>query len=129
MSPSLNRYYTCPERETAIFDTIIPDTTNNFDALASRFTCPVTGVYMFTLTIRNPHGFYARVNIMFESSEKAIISSSDGTSDHDHNQASNSVIEECQAGEHVWVRTECEADFGVQSGRHVIFSGFLVISF
>ena len=126
VNPSDIRYYTCPDYETAIFDTVITDTANSFDALASRFTCPVTGVYMFTLTILNVDSYYARCDIMIESSQKAIVTSFDGLSTHNNNEASNSVIEECQAGQHAWVRPYCSDDYGVMSGRYVVFSGFLI---
>ena len=125
VNPSQNRYYTCADWETAIFDVVITDRTNSFDILASRFTCPVTGVYMFTLTILNIDGYYARCDIMIESSQKAIVNSFDGSSTHNFNGASNSVIEECQAGQHAWVCPYCTEDYGAMSGRYVIFSGFL----
>ena len=63
---------------------------------------------------------------MIGSSQKAVVHSHDGTDAHDHNQASSAVIEECQAGQYVWVRFDCAPDSGVQSDRHVIFSGFLI---
>ena len=90
--PSKSRYYTCPDFETVVFDTVTTDVTNSFDVIGSRFTCPVTGVYMFTLTIRNGSGYYARGDVMLEAMAKAVVNSNDGTAQHDHNQATNSVI-------------------------------------
>ena len=63
---------------------------------------------------------------MIDSSLIAVAYSYDGTNSQNSNQATNSVIEECKAGEHVWVSSDCEADSGVHSGRFAIFSGFLI---
>ena len=81
---------------------------------------------MFTLTIRNLDGYFAKADIMIGSLQKAIVSSWDVTDAYIANQASNSVIEECQAGEHVWVRSDCRSNSGYFSGRYTIFSGFLI---
>ena len=114
--PIGGRYYTCPSWEVGIFDKVITDTSKGFDPASSSFTCPVSGTYMFTLTAANKDGYDIECEIFVESFKYANIAN-----DNYPNQVSNAVIVPCLAGQRVWIRVDCRADFGLKSGAWVIF--------
>ena len=121
------RQYNCTNStEPAVFRGIQADTTDSFDTLAFSFTCPVSGYYLLTLTVRNLVNTHALMRIYIESQQRAGVSCMDGTGEHDIQQASNTVIAECEAGERVWLRSKCENDSGADNERFLAFAGFLI---
>ena len=127
MFPDEERAYNCTNStEPAIFGGMLTDTTNSFDPFAYSFTCPVSGYYLLTLTVQNRLNTDARMQIFIESVGRAFVSSLDGPDEHDIQQASNTVIAECESGERVWLRAGCAKDSGAGSGRFLSFAGFLI---
>ena len=115
------RSYDCENMEPGIFDDILTDTTENYNRLSSSYTCPVKGSYMFTLTLNNFVDTFVRGNIMVDDFTTASVNCGD-----DRNQASNSVIWNCRAGERVWVRIHCSNTTELDDWTYVNFSGFFI---
>ena len=126
--------FTAADPEAAYYDdgdviqipTIIYNEGNYYNNDTSIFTCPVTGVYMFSLSMRNAYTYYARGAIMLEANAIAVANSNDASNDHPQETATNVVIEKCDAGQRVWVRMQCRQNSETENARRVIFSGFLI---
>ena len=126
--PSELRSYTCsdPDDEPLILDSIMTDTTNSYDPIAYSFTCPVTGLYLFSLSLLNQNGFYARAQIFVDGFDLAVSYSNDGTSDHFFSHSTNTVVTNCEKGQRVWVDETCTSNAAVHHEKNILFSGALI---
>ena len=100
---------------------------NHYDPITGRFTCPWTGVYLFSLTITSENNFYAVIDIVKEGN---MLVSAIGD-DFDLIQGSNFVITECIAGERVWSACKFENSCVLflnddDIRRYSSFSGYLL---
>ena len=102
------------------------DTTNSYDPIAYSFTCPVTGLYLFSLSLFNQNGFYARGTLYLDKVALAYIYSSDGSSTNFFTQSANTVVTKCEKGQRVWVEETCASDGAVYFSKYVLFSGVLI---
>ena len=120
-----SRSYTCSVPEIGIFDVVTTDTTNSYNPITNTFTCPLSGVYMFTVSLVNIDLEYGFGTIMHGTTRRASIDCYDGyVADSDRNQASNTVMFQCEAGESVWVEIKCGSYLYGEIGT--IFSGMLI---
>ena len=128
--PEEPRNYTCETSEPAIFNVTEIDTTNSYDITGQYFTCPITGIYMFSIAIRNNYGSPAQGAIHMERSSRAQVNCNDDSDDEIQisNQASNSVAIICDAGQRVWLRIWCNEDgrTSLTNGKLNMFTGFLI---
>ena len=127
--PNVDRNYSCANTEPAIFNRTETDTTNSYNTMAYQFTCPISGTYMFSLSIRNDYNITASVNVMVESSTKIRVNCGENDDDRQgsqiQNQSSSSVVTTCNAGQRVWLDVLCYAS-NIRGVRVSMFSGFLI---
>ena len=102
------------------------DTTNSYDPVAYSFTCPVTGLYLFSLSLFNQNGFYAQGLMYMDKVLLAYIYSNDGTDSHSYSHSANTVVTKCERGQRVWVNERCTSDGAVYNNKYVLFSGVLI---
>ena len=117
------QYYYAGERIQ--FDNIITNYGGYFDEANSTFTCPVQGLYMFTVNIMaySSDQFGARIVI---NGVTLVTAWADNASSV-YNQASNTVIVECGPGDDVWSEAVI-ADYIYCNSvdRYSTFSGVLI---
>ena len=114
--------------DPVIFDGVLANFGGAYDSISSTFTCPVTGVYVISLTLTSTVGEQAQAQITKESSRMlAALADNDEAS---LNVAAVTSVFECGAGERVWVRTDANSPQGVYGstgdGLRTGFSGFLL---
>lgn len=107
---------------TIVFDQIIYQDGSGYNSADGVFTCPETGVYMFSIVLHCWHeGDGVKTlaaKLMVDSEGKSIIVSE--SQPHSHNdQASNLVILSVNQGQKVWVQT-----FHTNARVHELFSTF-----
>ena len=117
-SPLTSRTYDASQ--TVIFDVVLTNIGAAFDPEESVFTCPVTGLYLFSITIHASAGQAAEVQI-----EKQGISLVQTYTESIHT-AANMAFVQCAAGEGVSVKTQNFDDQEMYADFYSTFSGMLV---
>ena len=77
-----------------------------YNSTISQLTCPVDGVYFFSVTVSTPssHGETGRVRLMQE--KRLIVTANAAFSEaFEYESGSTSAIAYCAAGERLWVKT------------------------
>ena len=91
---------------TIVFDEIVYQDGNGYNSTDGIFTCPETGVYMFSVVLHCWHGKEGvkslAARLMVASKEKSCVVSESRHSQH-NDQASNLVILSVKQGQRVWV--------------------------
>ena len=96
-----SRYY--GEHQPVLFNRVLSQFGNAYNPVSSTFTCPVTGVYVISVTVTSIIGDRMRCQIMWESSVYlSAYGDNDGST---YNSASATQIIECAAGERIWIRS------------------------
>lgn len=93
--------------EPVIFDTILFNIGDAFDPISSIFTCPVTGVYVVTVSVASYSSGYAQVIIVKEGQKQTGVFADDVSGQI--SAASTSAVTACIAGERVWVESTAGA--------------------
>ena len=96
-----------------------------------EFTCPVTGIYMFTVSVRSGNGGTARLTIILGGTQ-VVSAHSDGRNEGPegsytfYGHGSNIAVVECDQGQKVWV--DCRQDARVFDNAlwFTTFSGVLL---
>lgn len=81
--------------ENLIFDVTVSNVGSAYDAATSMFTCPVTGVYMFTVTIYGADAQETEAAVRMDGS--SLVSTY--VSSFGWNTGSNTVFQLCQTGQ------------------------------
>ena len=98
--------------------------------MTGTFVCPYTGVYMLSLSYLGLNVGYSKISIMIDD---ISVASATATETHrsDENissgipHASALVVQECYAGQLVWLRSD-SLDTHVQSGNDNQFTAYLL---
>ena len=111
------------ERQVIIFDNIVTNIGNHYQAAASVFTCPVNGLYQISVSPTSSD-CETRCNVMREND---VIASTRAEEDG-YNQSGVTVFVECQAGQRIWVEGRNDGDcmYGSSVIPYSMFSGLLV---
>ena len=114
--------------DPVIFDGVLSNFGDAYDGISSTFTCPVTGVYVISLTLTSATGDYAQAQITKESS--SMLAAYADNDEASFNVAAVTSVFECSAGERVWVRTNASGSQRLYGSTGVFqrtgFSGFLL---
>ena len=90
-----------------------------------EFTCPMLGVYTFSVSVMSSIGGIARVKIMIDGIVM-VTALTDGTSTAQYGHSTNIVIVECDQGQKVWAECNKDCVFYDNSFRYTTFSGMLI---
>ena len=110
--------------EPVVFNNVISDVSNSYDPITSAFTCPISGVYSFTVSLIGQVNQRVRVWLNLESQRlcQVYITVSQG-----YNHGSNTIVTRCDAGERVWVESADEVYASlIEKGEASVFSGALL---
>jgi hypothetical protein len=91
-----------------------------------KFTCPISGVYVFQSALMAQRYKYIQTEIVKESLTLARMYAATDTTTSRFDQGFNSVITRCNAGEKVWVRVVESWGTDIRSSRFTTFSGYLL---
>ncbi|XP_045202205.2 complement C1q tumor necrosis factor-related protein 3-like [Mercenaria mercenaria] len=111
--------------QVIVFDTVQTNIGNAYDNVQGKFTCPVDGVYFFTVT------FLSHVNHLLEAFIKHAGTSvagiyTIGAGSGIDDQSTNSVVVHCTKGQQVWVESENNYLINGERVGFTLFSGFLI---
>ncbi|XP_072032820.1 uncharacterized protein [Amphiura filiformis] len=109
------------------FDTVITDVAGNFDTNSHKFTCQISGYYLFTFAIFSLDNNRPLVTLM-KNGEKvvAIYTHPSGTSNY-RNMGSNSALVMLASGDQVWLYNHHDTIVqGSSSWMWTTFSGILL---
>ena len=121
--PGQSRTYPGASFEPAIFDVNITNPVSSYDPISSSFTCPITGLYTFSLTIFNQLDLYASIKVNIDDLEIGSVYADEGQGQQ---QSGVTVVVECGAGQRVWLETCCSQQSSLSSFKYNSFSGFLI---
>lgn len=113
--------------EPVIFETTLSNIGNAYDSHSSIFTCPVTGVYVITVSVTGRPGTVSDVNIM-QDNQWLVSAYADSAADH-ISAATMTAVVECTSGQRIWVESaQLSTTYGdhVAYWRSTAFSGFLL---
>ena len=112
------------------FPKVISNFGRFYNTKANECTCPVSGIYMFSVKILSDHGTRAWASIMINN--KQLVSTlAHGTDVYLYSRigtGSNIVVAHCKKGDKVWVRNPTSESMKLHDEiRHYTsFSGFLI---
>ena len=125
-SASMNRYY--EQYDIVLFDSVITNTGNHYNAETSAFVCPYDGVFSFSASFYSGYNDEFYLDIMRDD-EQIIRGNADYFASKYINAMSTVVIE-CNAGQRVWAR--CGHSYGdmySDSYKQSHFTGFALHRF
>ncbi|XP_053389870.1 caprin-2-like [Mercenaria mercenaria] len=122
---SSHAYHLQPE-QTIPFDEILINQGQGFDTSTSKFTCPVSGVYVFQSSVMAQRYDYVQTEIVKNGYVVVRMYAATDKSTTRFDQGFNSGITECYKGEKVWVRIVEHWGTQVRSSRFTTFSGYLL---
>ncbi|XP_063072791.1 caprin-2 isoform X2 [Engraulis encrasicolus] len=106
------------------FDLLHSNVGEMFDMPSGRFTCPVSGTYVFIFHIlKLAVNVPLYINLM--RNEEVVVSGYANDGAPDHETASNHVVQQLYHGDQVWLRLHRGAIYG-SSWKYSTFSGFLL---
>ena len=110
--------------EPIVFNNVITDVSNNYDNITSAFTCPVSGLYSFTVSVLGQLNQLVNVWINRESTRLGVVYA---TLSQGYNHAGNTIVASCNAGDRVWVDSGDDYYLSyIIAGEASVFSGFLI---
>ena len=114
-----------PIGSTVVFDDVLFQEGNGYNSKDGVFTCPETGVYMFSVVIDNgQNGEVVAAQLLVDSAWKSYVVSEE-RNEHQEDQASNLVIFNVYEGQRVWVETFCYTNVVIRE-HFSTFSGVLL---
>ena len=112
--------------QTVPFYNVVSNVGNNFDPSNGVFACPVSGLYMFHVTLTSSSSD-SSTNVSSLKKEGTTLASFIGKY---FKQASNLVLVECQRGESVYVEAVTDISvYGDDERRYTSFAGALLVSY
>ena len=120
---TIDQSYYYNDGDMVIFDVIVTNIGNNYQAGTSMYVCPRQGIYVFSLALFNHHAYYMKANLM--CGDKNLATAWAFNANKHNNQGSVTVVTECAAGEQVWVRSYGSRRANGYRNSN-IFSGFLL---
>ncbi|XP_076153614.1 caprin-2 [Alosa pseudoharengus] len=106
------------------FDLLHSNVGEMFDMPSGRFTCPVSGTYVFIFHIlKLAVNVPLYINLM--RNEEVVVSGYANDGAPDHETASNHAVLQLYQGDQVWLRLHRGAIYG-SSWKYSTFSGFLL---
>lgn len=106
------------------FDLLHSNIGEMFDMPSGRFTCPVSGTYVFIFHIlKLAVNVPLYINLM--RNEEVVVSGYANDGAPDHETASNHAVLQLYQGDQVWLRLHRGAIYG-SSWKYSTFSGFLL---
>ena len=90
--------------QTVLFDDVLSNFGGGYDPVSSMFTCPVSGVYVISLTVTSFAGDKRIQGEIFKEASRHTAALAD---DHTNAVTSGSAtaVLSCEAGERIWVRS------------------------
>ena len=125
MGPGLDRTYAPNARVQ--FPVVLTNVGEAFDATANEFQCPVTGLYLFTMSLLSQHRKVGVAHIIVNG-ERKVSMHPDGR-DAAYGHSTNVVLTECEAGHKVSIQVHPSKGTGYfhDSGYNLgTFSGVLL---
>ncbi|XP_053390687.1 complement C1q-like protein 3 [Mercenaria mercenaria] len=110
------------------YNNIITNIGNGFSQYTHVFTCPVTGLYMFTFTVCTDD-FSQFIAKLVVDNQNIVGAVSELSSKYREIQGSNTAVIQVSKGQSVWVSFIGSADNTIRSDddyRFAAFSGFLI---
>ena len=110
------------------FPVVLTNVGGAYNASGSEFQCPVSGLYMFAVSLLSQKGKLAHAHMMVNGVKKASAFS-DGTNAPTWDHSTNVVMTECQAGHKVWIKIHASEDTGYlfdNKNNYCTFSGVLL---
>ena len=113
------------QNETIEFDTVILNHGNHFNTSTHMFTCPVEGLYVFSMSLTRSYanGVSMSGAIMHESEEIGRTYAYDADS---YDQGSVTAVTHCVSGDVVYGAIVSVAITRLDGGKDSSFSGFLL---
>ena len=110
--------------QPVIFDNVISNFGSAFDPQSSVFTCPVTGVYMFSVHLMGLAGSHAQVALFVDAGVvfQVISDNIRGA----YNPASNVAFASCYQGQSVWIKTFLRSNQQIYEYSYTSFSAMLM---
>ncbi|XP_045165348.2 C1q-related factor-like [Mercenaria mercenaria] len=97
------------KHETLVFDVEETDTGDNYNANDGIFDVPVTGTYVFTVTVGSLHNGFVTAEIIVNGQVKGTAFAN-SEHIHDDHSASGTIVVHANAGDHVFVRKGATSD-------------------
>jgi len=107
------------------YDEVHVNVGNGYKSYDGIFVAPVSGVYVFSVTLVSVEFYYMSAALLVNGVEKATIVSDKA----DYLQASSTIVAQVQIGEHVFVRVSGESNCKLSSNSihgTSSFSGWLL---
>ena len=108
--------------DTVLFDTIITNNGEGYNAETGKFTAPLSGTYYFFATVLS--GYNTKVETALILNDKEVARMYSGAHDA-HGSGSNSAVVNLRSGDSVWIRLLYQGGTHVH-GFYSTFSGFIV---
>ena len=128
MAVMTNNFTVLYENQPVIYDEVITNVGDAFDANVSRFTCPDNDYYLFTLTATANAGGISNHLIlnMDDTLVKRLFLSPHGSDSATSGSSSVSVIKQCNTGSYFQVQALTVDGTTVFLGRYASFIGYKI---
>ena len=116
------------EHETILFNEVLSNFGGGYDPVSSMFTCPVSGVYVISLTVASSIGEKRLQAQIYKEATLHTTALADDHADAVTTGSMTSVLS-CEAGERIWVRSQnTDSQMNGSGGccRRSSVSGFLL---
>ena len=107
------------------FPVVLANFGNWYNPQFHEFTCPVNGVYLFTVSTLGDTAKLGVVNIMVNRDSK-VTAFADGRGSGIYGHSTNQVITECDQGGKVWIRSDRDMTVHDNTRNYGTFSGLLL---
>ena len=108
-----------------LFDQVVSNFGEHFQAANSVFLCPVDGVYIFSVNVQSTNSYSIAGAIMKET--EVLLGFFSGSNDGSNDTGSTLGVTDCKKGEKIWVKSYGGGyQMNGSSKRYSSFSGFLL---
>jgi len=108
-----------------VFDGVTTNIGNFYNNATGQFTCPVNGIYFFTVNIMSKGNKLLSAHLMMNTRAIAGLYAIGGSpSTNDHSTAS--VVVHCTEGQHVYVKSLSDHSVNGEPVGYTQFTGFLL---
>ena len=107
------------------FPVVLSNIGGGYNARSHEFTCPVSGVYMFSMAIINYHGESNAVNLIVNG-HLMVSTNADGVGGNTWDHSTNVVVANCGRGQKVWGRSVRSIKIYNDGNNYSTFSGMLL---
>ena len=115
--------------QSFLFHDVTQNVGNAYDSNTGIFTCPISGLYLFSMTIlSNPNRIVETELVLDGRSIMRVYSASDGSA---YNSGTNTVIQSLKQGDKIWARivnssSQDHNNIIVYGSKWSTLSGFLI---